>query len=796
MDHAFWLKEMEDHHRLDIFTQEEHYENIVEGYDIRVLNDLKVLTKNHGLSLKGVFLGAALYALSMFSYRRKITIGLVTNNRPIVEDGDKLLGCFLNTIPFVFEMPGPDLSWIDYFRRVEDKLKELEIHDRTPLAEIARINGESSPHENPFFDVIFNFINFHIYDELEKDFVNIGLGKETLTGSSFGVANTFLDFSVSLTGNDLKTIVSLTRTLQSGKTPQHLKSYFDHVLDCFCYHAEETIGKQWVLPADEQEYLIKNLNNTTKDFSQDATLSSAFDKVAIDFADKVALITPEKEYTYQTLQEWVDKLVALLINSGVTPGMYVPLIADRTANTVASILAIMKAGAAYVPIDPKTPQNRMAMILDDTKAGLVLGHHQLVFELPSGVTFISTTELPDLLTDVELPELTSLSSAYVIYTSGSTGMPKGVPVKHRSVINLIEDSSSHFGFTADERLLQFASFTFDASVEGMFLCLLNGSTLVLPGSEDLYDPDLFCQFVTTQQITHLDLTPGFLQSLGPVKPAPALKRIVVGGEECPPELAVYWSQHVDFYNAYGPTETTVTATRYKYAGTALRKIPIGRPIQNVAVYILDEMQQLLPAGVAGEICISGAGVADGYLHRPEQTAQRFIRNIFDDGPDAVLYRTGDIGKWLPDGTLEYQHRADDQVKIRGYRIEPGEVEAVLLKHPGIKQAAVVVQADIHHDKRLVAYVSRSVDELSTEHIISYLHEQLPYYMIPSYIKVLPQIPLTVTGKIDRNALSINSSVQSESRQLILPANPMEDMLAEIWQDLLGIDEISTDDDFF
>ncbi|AYZ36368.1 amino acid adenylation domain-containing protein [Chryseobacterium indologenes] len=793
-DHAFWKAEMEDHQRLDIFASEEIYENTVVGYNVEVLHHLKDVAKDYGLSLKSVFLGISLYVTSMLSYRRKITIGLVANNRPIVEDGDKLLGCFLNTIPFVFDMPEPGESWINYFKKIDEKLKQLEIHDRTPLAEIARINGESSPKENPFFDVLFNFINFHIYDELEKDLVNVQLGKESLTDTSFGVANTFLNFSISLTGDDMKVVFSLSRMLQSGKTTKDLQYYFDYILNCFRYRAEQEVDKQLLLPATEQEYLIKKLNDTDAGFSKEATLTSCFDKTAEAYPDKIALVALDKEYSYYTLQRWVDRIATLLSNAGVSPGMYVPLMADRTANTVASILAIMKLGAAYVPIDPKMPENRVAMILNDTGATIVVGHQLPVFEFSSEIIFVNTTEASHVTVIEEFPEWSSSSCAYVIYTSGSTGVPKGVPVKHRSVVNLIEGCSQQLGFTADERALQFTNFTFDASVEVMFLSLLNGSTLVLPEDEVLHDPDLFSRLIKTEQISHLVLTPGFLQSLGHIRLSTSLKRIVVGGEECPPALASYWSQYVDFYNEYGPTETTVTATRYKYT-QPLKKTPIGKPIQNVSIFVLDELQQLLPAGVQGEICISGEGVTDGYLHRPDLTAHRFIPNEFNTVSGSVMYRTGDIGRWLPDGNLEYEHRADNQVKVRGYRIEPGEIESVLLQHPDIKQAAVLVQKDKHHDNRLIAYVSVT-DELPEEQIISYLRTQLPYYMIPAYVQVLPQIPLTISGKVDRNALSIDSPKESESHRIILPVNAMEKMLKDIWVELLGTNEISTDDDFF
>ncbi|QPQ50887.1 AMP-binding protein [Chryseobacterium indologenes] len=308
---------------------------------------------------------------------------------------------------------------------------------------------------------MFNFINFHIYDELEKDLVNVQLGKESLTDTSFGVANTFLNFSISLTGDDMKVVFSLSRMLQSGKTTKDLQYYFDYILNCFRYRAEQEVDKQLLLPATEQEYLIKKLNDTDAGFSKEATLTSCFDKTAEAYPDKIALVALDKEYSYYTLQRWVDRIATLLSNAGVSPGMYVPLMADRTANTVASILAIMKLGAAYVPIDPKMPENRVAMILNDTGATIVVGHQLPVFEFSSEIIFVNTTEASHVTVIEEFPEWSSSSCAYVIYTSGSTGVPKGVPVKHRSVVNLIEGCSQQLGFTADERALQFTNFTFD-----------------------------------------------------------------------------------------------------------------------------------------------------------------------------------------------------------------------------------------------------------------------------------------------------------------------------------------------
>ena len=796
LNHDFWKKEMEDHQRLDLFTAEEKQDDLIASYTKEMLDSLKNLAKEHRLSLKGIFLGATLYTIGMLSHQRRLTIGLVTNNRPVVEDGDQLLGCFLNTIPFVFEMPDEKESWEAYFRRIEDKLQLLKSYDLTSLSEIARINAASAPQENPFFDIIFNFINFHIYDELEEDLMDVSLTRQWLGSVSYGLSNTFLDCSVSLTGDTMAVVFSQGRKLHSGKTLKDVQHYFDHVLDCFRHRLTDRISKQSFLPAREQLLLLHEWNDTLSAFPGESTLISCFEESALRYPDRIALITTTKSYTYKGLQEWSARLATKLIHAGVKPGMFVLLLADRSADTVAGVLAIMKAAAAYVPLDPNIPSARLMGILKDTKAKFVLGCKNVDFLLPSDELNWIGTEVAEEMGASSFPILSSASDAYVIYTSGSTGRPKGVPVKHRAVLNLIWHYAPEIGFTMDERVLQFFSFSFDASVQLVFLPLIHGAALLIPEQEALQDPDIFRKMLEAQSVSHLDLTPGFLQSLGREALSDSLKRIVVGGEECPSELAAYWGSQLDFINEYGPTETTIVATRYRYHEEANgRRLSIGKPIPNTRIYILDEGLQLLPAGVTGEICISGEGVSSGYLNRPEQNATQFIPDVFAEDPEARMYRTGDLGRWLPDGSLEYLGRADDQVKIRGYRIEPAEVEAILLQQDGIQLAAVVVHTDNIGDKRLLAYLVPASNTSLTV-IEASLRERLPAYMMPAHIFLVEELPVTISGKVDRRLLATSGLPLADAPEPVAPSNERESLLLEIWQQLLGLKRISIDDDFF
>ncbi len=797
LNHDFWKMEMEEHHRLELFTAEEKHDNLIRSYRKDTLIDLKRLANEQRLSLKGIFLGAALYTIGMLSAKRRLTIGVVTNNRPVVEDGDQLLGCFLNTIPFVFDMPDGQDTWLSYLRKVEDKLQLLKSYDLTSLSEIARINGASAPQENPFFDVMFNFINFQIYGELEQELINAAVDRKWLANISYGISNTFLDCSVSLAGEEMAVVFSQGRNLQSGKTLQDLQCYFDQVLDCFNNKLMEKINKQSFLPVEEQLLLLKEYNDTQAVFPEHATLNSCFEEAVNRYPENTALIAEDGNYTYSELNEWVNWLAAKLISAGVKPGMFVLLIADSQATAIAGILAIMKVGAAYVPVEPALPDARIKGILEDTGAGFVIGREKPEFLVSFDQLYWINTELKE--KDIALLSSTlsaPLSTAYVIYTSGSTGTPKGVPVTHRSVLNLIWNYAPEIGFTAEERVLQFYSLSFDASVQLVFLPLIHGATLVIPEKKTLQDPDGFRALLEEKSISHLDITPGFLQSLGTSALAASVKRIVVGGEECPPELAVYWGNRCDFINEYGPTEGTVAATRYHYIpGVNAKRLPVGKPVPNTRIYILDQGLQLLPAGVPGEICISGEGISAGYLNRAEQNLQRFIPDRFSEDTEAKMYRTGDLGRWLADGHIEYLGRIDDQVKIRGYRIEPAEVEVVLLQQAVVQQAAVVVHTDDSGNKRLLAYIVPAVST-TVAVIETALREVLPAYMVPSHFFLMEKFPLTVSGKTDRRLLRSMGLPQLAAPVCLEPVNELESMLLEIWQQVLGIKQISTDNDFF
>ena len=473
-----------------------------------------------------------------------------------------------------------------------------------------------------------------------------------------------------------------------------------------------------------------------------------------------------------------------------------PICIERSPEMIIGILGILKAGCAYVPIDPEYPQERINYMLQDTAAHILVSSkytHSKLLDIQIEFIEIDDIELnkqssQNLKTNIEQHNL-----AYVIYTSGSTGKPKGVMIEHRSVVNLIEHQNREFEISAGEKILQFSNYSFDASVEQIFLSFRTGSTLLLVNKELQADQHALLKVIIAENVTHLHATPSYLETI-PAGKYGNLKRVIAGGEICSLNLAKAWGMHVDFFNEYGPTETTVTIIEIKYK-PALNILPIGIPISNASIYILNQKEQLVPIGITGEICIGGDGLSRGYLNLPELTTEKFIKNRFNEEEGSKLYKTGDLGKWLADGNIEYLGRMDDQVKIRGYRIELGEIENVLQQCKEVSQAVILAKEDSNGNKRLVGYVIPK-NIFDKEAIVSYLRNKLPEYMVPAIWVKLETLPLTANGKIDRKALPDPDASEQLSDQYISPGNKLEIKLADIWKELLDVNRIGVHDNFF
>lgn len=533
------------------------------------------------------------------------------------------------------------------------------------------------------------------------------------------------------------------------------------------------------------------------------TIVDLFVQQALKTPDNIAVLIEGKEITYQELNTKSNQLAHYLRRLGVEEEMLVPICINRSLEMIIGLLGILKAGGAYVPIDPEYPKERIDYLIEDTNSRIV------VTDVNSTNLFKKYEEELEsvcLTTDWEViaqeseehpnNALTSKNLAYVIYTSGSTGQPKGVMIEHQSVVNEISSYSAIFKFDSTDKQLVLANYTFDASVEQIFVPLISGSCVVLISKEDQLDPDKLSTLLEETGITHFQTTPSFLRRIKPQFYS-SLKRVCSGGETCPVDLAVQWSQYVDFFNKYGPTEATVNVCYHfydrqrQYAG----QLPIGKPLPNNQLHILNAYGDPVAVGEAGELHIGGVQVARGYLNKPELTAAAFIDNPFGE-EGTRLYKTGDLAKWLPDGNVDYIGRTDDQVKVRGYRIELGEIESTLGQHPSVRQCVVVAKDDGAGDKRLVAYVVPETP-LDTVAVTHYLLSKLPDYMVPFPIVQLPTLPLTLHGKIDRASLPDLSSERPELSVLYKsPETNTEKQIATLWASLLQLDKVGVNDNFF
>jgi fengycin family lipopeptide synthetase D len=555
----------------------------------------------------------------------------------------------------------------------------------------------------------------------------------------------------------------------------------------------------------DMRIVLESFNDTALPFERDRTIAELFEQQADRHPDRSALTDGERVVTYRELNDRAAAIADVLRGRGVGAGMLVGVLAERSTEMFAAILGILKAGGAYLPLDPAYPAARIGYMLEDSRTVLVL--RQAHLPMPDGYGGVSLTlGMPPLDGQpppgafAAFPEIAQRAAgpedpAYVIYTSGSTGNPKGVVVPHRGVACLKAFFEQELAIGPEERIVQFASASFDASVWETFMALLTGATLCLPDQSAISHPEQFTAWMNRCCVTVATLPPPYAAYLRP-ESLPSLRMLITAGSEASRELVERWRPHVRYINAYGPTESTVCATiwcaeRKSNPDVQQGIVPIGRPIANAGIYIVNPAypQQMQPIGTVGEICIGGAGIARGYLNRPELTAERFVSDPWHAGER--LYRTGDLGKWLEDGTIAYLGRIDHQVKIRGYRIETGEIEGQLLQLPEVIDAAVIARKNDSGDAVLCAYYTAS-EPIAAGALKAHLRKRLPDYMIPAHIMRLQAMPLTRSGKVDRAALP----APGERGDYIAPRNDTEAALASIWQAVFALRQVGVTDHFF
>ncbi|AUX43556.1 uncharacterized protein SOCE26_050060 [Sorangium cellulosum] len=760
----------------------------------RLASTLKQLAREQGVTLFMVLLGAFQVLLGRYSRQEDFCIGLMIANRTR-EEMEPLIGFFANTLALRTRL-GENPTFLELLGRVRRECLEAYAHQDIPFDRLVdELGVKRDLSRNPLFQVMFMLENtprepIHLPDlevsavEVDHETARFDLGLFVQEQDEEG----------------LEVVVEYASDLFERQTVERLCGHYATLLAGVVEDPRRTIGELPLLTEAERQRIVVAWNQTQAPYPEDRCIHQLFEEQAARTPDAAAVVFGDQQLSYRELNARANQLAHRLRSLGVGPDRLVGLCVERSIEMVVGLLGILKAGGAYLPLDPEYPQERLAFMLEDGRPSAVLVQRALRGRLPAErepCLVLEEVAAPSSLPREDLPSIsTPRSLAYVLYTSGSTGRPKGIAVEHRSACNLVAAQARALDIGALSRVLQFVSLSFDVSVLEIFVTLCHGASLHIGRLEQTRDPAALMQWVRRDAINVAVVPAAILTALSP-DGFPSLSTVVVGGEAAPAEAAAAWAKHGRLVNQYGPTEATVCATVAECSSELLPPV-IGRPIANVEVYLLDGHLQPVPVGVPGELHIGGVGLARGYLNRPELTRERFIPDPFSRDPAARLYKTGDLGRYRPDGNIEFLGRLDDQVKLRGYRVELGEIESALGQHPSVREAVVLAREDAPGDKRLVAYLApREARALAADELRSYLQNKLPEYMVPAAFVELSALPLTPNGKVDRKALPAPARQRAaEERALAVPRTPVAEVLAGIWADVLRLDRVGTSDNFF
>ncbi|HEY7768000.1 amino acid adenylation domain-containing protein, partial [Longimicrobium sp.] len=756
---------------------------------------LQELGRSDGTTLFMTLLAAFQVLLGRYAGSEDVVVGTPIAGRTRGEV-EGLIGFFINTLVLRTDLSG-DPSFREVLRRVREATLGAYQHQGLPFEKlVAELQPERSLSHSPLFQVMFTL-------------QEAGGGGNALAGLKGGGVDTATDlakFDLSLTlaatPFGLRGALNYATDLFERGTAERMLGHLARVLEQVAADPDVRLSRLDLLGEAERARVLEEWNRTEAAYPAESCIHELFQAQAERTPDAEAVVFEDRSLTYAELNARANRLAHHLRTLGVGPDARVAVSVERSLEMVVSLLAVMKAGGAYVPLDPAHPAERLEYMLADSAPAAVVTQKQFWDRFENTSVTVPVIDLDGAewtdqpAADPAIEGLTPAHLAYVIYTSGSTGRPKGVAVPHRGVVNLLRSMRKTVGMEPADRLLAVTTYAFDISVLEMFLPLLHGAAAIVLPRERAADPTALAEAIRAYAPTVMQATPATWRMLVSTEwdGAPEM-RALCGGEALPSDLASALRSRVGgLWNVYGPTETTIWSTAEAVSGdSAGASVPIGRPVANTRVYVLDAAGEPVPVGVAGELYIGGAGVVRGYLGRPEQTAERFVADPFGGEPGARLYRTGDLARWRADGTMEFIGRTDFQVKVRGFRIELGEIEARLAEHADVREAAVMAREDVPEDVRLVAYV---VGEVDAEALREHLSSALPEYMVPAAYVRLDALPLTPNGKLDRKALPAPDGDAFASRKYEAPVGTIEVALAEIWAELLRVERVGRRDNFF
>lgn len=766
---------------------------------------IRAVARTLGVSAATLFHAAWALVVSATSGRDDVVFGTVLLGRlQGTEESQRTLGMFINTLPLRINLQ--DITTRELVDQTQRELAELLSHEQASLTLAQRCSQISGV--APLFTTLLNYR--HSAPKQNTEWTS-------LTGIDMLQGRDRTNYPITLSVDDLGDGFALLAQTDPAIDPQRITTYLYTSIQSLLEALERSPHKPAltlnIVPKNEAQQITEEFNQSKQSWPQQLMVHQLFEKQVRRTPGAVAVLYEGHPLTYGELDAKANQLARYLRKRGIGPDCLVGICMERSLEMVVGLLGILKAGGAYVPLDPSYPPDRVQYMLADAAPRVLLTQARIVEQLPSTDAEIIAldTQWDDIAIEtnsalgVDSLGLCTHHLAYVIYTSGSTGKPKGAMNEHRSVVNRLTWMQNQYQLDAEDRVLQKTPFSFDVSVWEFFWPLITGARLVVARPEGHKDPAYLSQLIEEMGVTTLHFVPSMLQSfLDHHQPGqcPSLRHVVCSGEELSSSLQAKFFEalpDVKLSNLYGPTEAAIDVTAWECSSDdQMALVPIGRPISNVRMYVLNRHKQPTPLGVAGEIYIAGAGVGRGYLNRPELTAERFVADPFGDEAHTRAYRTGDLGRWKSDGTIEYLGRTDHQVKIRGFRIELGEIEVQLRKHPQIKECVVVAREDEPGRKALVGYfvpkaLSPNESAPTAEQLRVSLKNELPDYMVPSTFVMLDQLPISPNGKLDRRRLPAPEHI---SEQYEAPQGAVEEALAELWQQVLRVQRIGRHDNFF